>query len=215
MAIIEYIPLLASQLGVEFFDEKLSTLCMSWLGDTVFSIREAATKNLKKLTEVFGVSWASEAIIPKVMAMGQHPNYLYRMTTCFAISVSLLIYVASVILTLMKTLAPAIDLAVIEKSILPMMDRLVSDDIPNIRFNVAKSYAVLIDILKRLPAEGTILDLEKADSPSGASPRGDELIHGQILPNLEKLQQDGDVDVRYYSSKAAESISDDKMVTSP
>ncbi len=88
LAIIEYIPLLASQLGVDFFDEKLSTLCMSWLGDTVFSIREAATQNLKKLTEVFGVEWASEAIIPKVMAMGQHPNYLYRMTTCFAISVS-------------------------------------------------------------------------------------------------------------------------------
>lgn len=60
---------------------------MSWLGDTVFSIREAATQNLKKLTEVFGVDWASEAIIPKVMAMGQHPNYLYRMTTCFAITV--------------------------------------------------------------------------------------------------------------------------------
>lgn len=88
LAIIEYIPLLASQLGVKFFDEKLSSLCMGWLGDTVFSIREAATHNLKKLTEVFGVEWASEAIIPKVMAMGSHPNYLYRMTTCFAISVS-------------------------------------------------------------------------------------------------------------------------------
>lgn len=88
LAIIEYIPLLASQLGVKFFDEKLSNLCMSWLGDTVFSIREAATHNLKKLTEVFGVEWASEAIIPKVMAMGNHPNYLYRMTTAFAITVS-------------------------------------------------------------------------------------------------------------------------------
>ncbi len=62
---------------------------MSWLGDTVFSIREAATKNLKKLTEVFGVGWASNAIIPKVIVMGKHPNYLYRMTTCFAISVCL------------------------------------------------------------------------------------------------------------------------------
>lgn len=88
LAIIEYIPLLASQLGVKFFDEQLSNLCMGWLGDTVFSIREAATQNLKKLTEVFGVEWASQSIIPKVMAMGQHPNYLYRMTTCFAISVS-------------------------------------------------------------------------------------------------------------------------------
>ena len=87
LAIIEYIPLLAGQLGQDFFDDKLSTLCMSWLGDTVFSIREAATKNLKKLTEVFGVGWASNAIIPKVIVMGKHPNYLYRMTTCFAISV--------------------------------------------------------------------------------------------------------------------------------
>ena len=88
LAIIEYIPLLASQLGVEFFNAQLSTLCMGWLGDTVFSIREAATHNLKKLTEVFGVEWANSTIIPKVMARGNHPNYLYRMTTCFAISVS-------------------------------------------------------------------------------------------------------------------------------
>jgi serine/threonine-protein phosphatase 2A regulatory subunit A len=88
LAIIEYIPLLAKQLGVKFFDDQLSTLCMGWLGDTVFSIREAATTNLKKLTEVFGVEWASQSIIPKVAQMGQQANYLYRMTTCFAISVS-------------------------------------------------------------------------------------------------------------------------------
>ena len=86
-AIIEYIPLLATQLGVSFFDDKLGKLCMSWLGDTVFSIREAATINLKKLTEVFGVAWARTTIIPKVLAMGEHPNYLYRMTTIFAITV--------------------------------------------------------------------------------------------------------------------------------
>ena len=37
------------QLGVEFFDEKLSALCMTWLIDHVYAIREAATNNLKKL----------------------------------------------------------------------------------------------------------------------------------------------------------------------
>jgi len=88
LAIIDYIPLLASQLGVAFFDDKLGNLCMSWLGDNVYSIREAATVNLKKLTEVFGVEWAKTTIIPKVLAMGNHPNYLYRMTTIFAITVS-------------------------------------------------------------------------------------------------------------------------------
>ncbi|KAJ2389537.1 protein phosphatase 2A structural subunit, partial [Coemansia sp. RSA 2603] len=86
LAIIEYVPLIASQLGVQFFNEQLANLCMSWLGDPVFSIREAATINLKKLTEVFGVDWARSTIIPKILAMANHPNYLYRMTTIFAIT---------------------------------------------------------------------------------------------------------------------------------
>ncbi|KIW01240.1 uncharacterized protein PV09_07283 [Verruconis gallopava] len=193
LAIIEYVPLLASQLGVKFFDEKLSSLCMSWLGDTVFSIREASTQNLRKLTEVFGVEWASGAIVPKVIAMGQHPNYLYRMTTCFAIS----------------TLAPVLSLDVIQKSILPMMDTLVSDDIPNIRFNVAKSYAVLIDVLKRLPDDGsTVAAAEKEGKALGPSPKGQALIQDKIMPNLEKLQQDDDVDVRYFATTAAQKFND-------
>lgn len=99
-----------------------------------------------------------------------------------------------------------------------MMDRLVSDDIPNIRFNVAKSYAILIDVLKRLPdSETTILALEKSaqQSPSSApSPKGQDLIQHRILPNLEKLQQDDDVDVRYFATTAAGSVGD-RMVTSP
>ena len=35
LAIIEYIPLLALQLGVSFFDDKLRALCMNWLEDQV------------------------------------------------------------------------------------------------------------------------------------------------------------------------------------
>ncbi|KHO00825.1 protein phosphatase PP2A regulatory subunit A [Metarhizium album ARSEF 1941] len=187
LAIIEYIPLLASQLGVKFFDEKLSNLCMGWLGDTVFSIREAATHNLKKLTEVFGVEWASEQIIPKVMGMGSHPNYLYRMTTCFAIS----------------TLATVVSINVIAKSVLPMLDKMVDDDIPNIRFNVAKTYSVLINALRRLPDEGTLYSLEKEGADIVPSPRGQELIQQRVLPNLTKLQKDDDVDVRYFATTAA------------
>ncbi|KAG8161834.1 hypothetical protein KVR01_008821 [Diaporthe batatas] len=202
LAIIEYIPLLASQLGVKFFDEQLSALCMGWLGDTVFSIREAATHNLKKLTEVFGVEWASEAIIPKVMAMGNHPNYLYRMTTCFAIT----------------TLATVVSMDVIAKSILPMLDKLVVDDIPNIRFNVAKTYAVLIDVLQRLPDEGTVYQLEKSGETKAPSPQGQELIQQRVIPSLEKLQKDDDVDVRYFATTAAAVVTGsggEPMNTSP
>ncbi|KAL9619005.1 MAG: hypothetical protein Q9160_006326 [Pyrenula sp. 1 TL-2023] len=199
LAIIEYIPLLASQLGVKFFDEQLSTLCMSWLGDTVFSIREAATQNLKKLTEVFGVKWANDAIVPKVVAMGKHPNYLYRMTTCFAITI----------------LAPVVTLDIIKESILPILDQLVGDPIPNIRFNTAKSYAVLIDTLRRLPADGTLSDLESANGKPQPSSKGRDLIDQKITPNLEKLQQDEDVDVRYFATTAAGGGPGDVMSTSP
>jgi serine/threonine-protein phosphatase 2A regulatory subunit A len=75
----------------------------------------------------------------------------------------------------------------------------VSDDIPNIRFNVAKSYGVLIDTLKRLPEEGTIGESD----PPAPGPRNQSIIQQQILPNLEKLQQDEDVDVRYFATTAA------------
>jgi len=95
-----------------------------------------------------------------------------------------------------------------------MMVRLVSDDIPNIRFNVAKSYQILIGTLKRLPAEGTIISMEKSGQTLPPSPRGQDIIEQQILPNLEKLQQDDDVDVRYFATTAAGSISD-AMATSP
>ncbi|KAG1812761.1 uncharacterized protein BJ212DRAFT_1301259 [Suillus subaureus] len=54
---------------IELAKNKPWNLCMSWLGDTVFSICEFAPMNLKKLTEVFNVDWAKVQIVPKVMDM--------------------------------------------------------------------------------------------------------------------------------------------------
>ena len=82
------------------------------------------------------------------------------------------------------------------------MDRLVSDPIPNIRFNVAKSYAVIIDTLKKLPEKGTIAESESSITKVSPSPKGQQLIDSSIIPNLEKLQQDSDVDVRFFATIA-------------
>lgn len=92
---------------------------------------------------------------------------------------------------------------VIAKSILPMLEKLTDDEIPNIRFNVAKTYSVLIGVLRRLPDQGTIYTLEQANKPFTASPRGQQLIDERIMPCLEKLQKDDDVDVRYFATMAA------------
>jgi serine/threonine-protein phosphatase 2A regulatory subunit A len=102
-----------------------------------------------------------------------------------------------------QTLASVVSMDVIAKSILPMLDKLVLDEIPNIRFNVAKTFAKLIEVLRRLPEQGTVYSLEKAGGNIVPSPRGMELIQQRILPNLEKLQKDDDVDVRYFATTAA------------
>ena len=95
-----------------------------------------------------------------------------------------------------------------------MMDKLVNDDIPNIRFNVAKSYKILIDVLRRLPEQGVLADIEAGKAPappSGGSSKSIDLINNSIMPNLEKLQQDDDVDVRYFATTAAQSYTGEGM----
>jgi serine/threonine-protein phosphatase 2A regulatory subunit A len=109
---------------------------------------------------------------------------------------------------------------VIAENILPMLDKMVEDEIPNIRFNVAKTYAVLITSLRRLPEQGTLYSLEKEGNEIVPSPRGQELIQQKITPNLEKLQKDEDVDVRYFATTAgadpaSQAAGGEPMNTSP
>ncbi|XP_035168385.1 serine/threonine-protein phosphatase 2A 65 kDa regulatory subunit A alpha isoform-like, partial [Oxyura jamaicensis] len=109
--------------GVEFFDEKLNSLCMAWLVDHVYAIREAATSNLRKLVERFGQDWAQGTIVPKVLAMATDPNYLHRMTTLFCINV----------------LSEVCGQEITTKQMLPTVLRMAADAVANVRFNVAKS----------------------------------------------------------------------------
>ncbi|KAL0281819.1 UNVERIFIED_CONTAM: protein phosphatase PP2A regulatory subunit A, partial [Sesamum radiatum] len=46
----------------------------------VYSIRDAAANNLKRLAEEFGPDWAMQHIVPQVLDMVNNPHYLYRMT---------------------------------------------------------------------------------------------------------------------------------------
>jgi len=164
LAIIEYIPLLAAQLGVEFFDEKLSSLCMQWLGDSVHSVRYAATANLRKLTEVFGIEWAQTHVLPKILSLYSHPNYLYRMTTLHAVTV----------------LSPAVGPDILNNVLLPLVVRMATDPVPNIRFNVAKTLQSLMALL-------------------------DSTATSRVGQALEKLSQDTDQDVRFFAKKAISS----------
>lgn len=132
LAIIERIALLGKQLGKKFFEEngKLGELCIRWLGDCVFSIREAAVMNLKNLTEVFGVEWAKGHIVKQVLEMyDKSTNYLLRMTALHAIGV----------------LSQVVGVDIVEETFLPIVtDRASRDPVPNVRFCCAKTLNAVI-----------------------------------------------------------------------
>jgi serine/threonine-protein phosphatase 2A regulatory subunit A len=176
LAIIDYIPSLAKQLGVSIFDEELGELVMSWLWDSVYSIREAAVNNLEKLTEIFGSDWANEEIISRILKADSTSlsNFVYRLTSLFTLSRLILV----------------VDENIIIDRILPFIDELSNDQVPNIRFNVAKSYLTISQAL-----------LKKNDSPETVN-----FIKEKIIPTVEKLKADTDVDVKYFANQSYNGI---------
>lgn len=190
LAIIEYIPKLADQLGVSFFNDELLSLCMSWLWDPVFAIRDAAVTNLKELTTIFGSSWAEREIVDRLLNNKfetiddekiDYSNFIIRITCLFAIT----------------KLVPVIDYEVIVNKLLPFIDNLVTDAVPNIRFNIAKSFLVIVQRFNE------INDAKKAVTKDEFT----KLIKNDIIPNLEKLLNDNDDDVRFFASKSIQEIS--------
>ncbi|PVH15473.1 uncharacterized protein CXQ87_003314 [Candidozyma duobushaemuli] len=187
LAIIEYIPKLATQLGVEFFNKELLTLCTSWLWDPVFAVRDAAVNNLKDLTTIFGSQWAEVSIITHLLNIRDEKigdedvdkepvnfsSFIIRITCLFAIT----------------KLTPELEPSVITKKILPFIHSLIADPVPNLRFNVAKSYLVAAEAL----AKSDYAEKNK-------------VIETEIVPNVNVLVNDSDVDVRYYGQKSLDSI---------
>lgn len=84
---------------------------------------------------------------------------------------------------MIKTIAPSLNLEIIQNEILEALLHLATDSIPNIRFNVAKSMEVLAVTY-------------------GSTSEGKALIAEKVVPVLEELKADSDADVRYYAAHA-------------
>ncbi|CAN4088862.1 unnamed protein product [Withania somnifera] len=139
-AMIEFIPVLASQLGVSIYNDKLATLCMQWLKDKVYTIRDTAAQNLKRLAEIFGQEWASEHVIPQVLNMVDDKCSLYRMNVLHAL----------------QNLAPVMGSEITCSQFLPVILAASKDSVPNVRFNVAKVLKSLASVVDQSVVEKSI-----------------------------------------------------------
>ena len=167
LAIIEHMPLLAGQLGREVFESKLSELVLGWLSDSVYAIREQACKNVTKLAEYFGESWIDQCLFPHLQQLSGETSYLRRLTSIFAVN----------------DLISILNLKQISSIVLPILEQSSKDEVPNVRFNVAKSFRLINERM-----EG--LDLENSDIP------------GKTKTILDVLKEDSDPDVKYYAEES-------------
>ncbi|KAH0678135.1 hypothetical protein KY284_019220 [Solanum tuberosum] len=128
--------------------------------ELVYSIRDAAANNLKRLAEEFGPEWAIQHIIPQgfkhvislqVLDVINNSHYLYRMTILRAISL----------------LAPVMGSEITCSKLLPVVITAAKDIVPNVKFNVAKVLQSLIPVVDQSVAEKTIRSslVELAEDP--------------------------------------------------
>mmetsp|Transcript_8059 Transcript_8059/g.20655 ORF Transcript_8059/g.20655 Transcript_8059/m.20655 type:complete len:601 (+) Transcript_8059:47-1849(+) len=163
LATIELLPLVSKQLGVEYFEAQLLDKCLAALTDSVFCVRSAAVEVVRQLTVEFGAEWSKAQLIPQVMSVASEGGS-YNARLVVALSIKRLVDVCSD--------------DIVTDFFLPMVEQMRTDDVANIRFNVAQI------IVKLLPHV----------SPGA--------FHERIKPAITALLDDGDRDVVFFAKKA-------------
>uniref|UniRef100_A0A8I5US88 Protein phosphatase 2 scaffold subunit Abeta n=1 Tax=Pongo abelii TaxID=9601 RepID=A0A8I5US88_PONAB len=124
LAIIEYMPLLAGQLGVEFFDEKLNSLCMAWLVD-----HAAQTRNifLLALSEACGQEITTKQMLPIVLKMAGDQVANVR----FNVAKSL------------QKIGPILDTNALQGEVKPVLQKLGQDEDMDVKYFAQEAISVL------------------------------------------------------------------------
>ena len=177
LAVLENIPVLAKHFGVDFFNDKLVSLCTKWLIDDIHSIRKAAAVNFKKLTDLFGEGWVTKEITPKIEKMHLSTAYSQRMTCCYVL----------------QLIIPELTTSTIGSVALPIVTALAGDAVANIRFSVAKTIHAAVTTLNKRLSRST-----------GAAPERE--LMSKLDPILSMLCEDSDRDVRFYAEKVSRNL---------
>ncbi|KAH9259782.1 hypothetical protein BASA81_002204 [Batrachochytrium salamandrivorans] len=143
---IAHLPVLAKQMELAYFEANLMDICVHFLSDQVFTVREAGAGLVMQICKVFGTEWTLKKIVPSVQALKLTNNYLYRLTAVRS----------------MEVLMQAVDAEVTNRVLIPFILSLANDPVPNVRFGVckalkrtklAKDHAEVKECLQRLTVD--------------------------------------------------------------
>eukprot|EP00981_Chlorochromonas_danica_P006292 scaffold1355_cov154-Ochromonas_danica.AAC.10 len=148
LAVIEHMPMIARQLGQQFFSAQLVNLCLHWLSDRVFFVRKAAAQTICKLTVLFGPDWATSFIIPALTTLRQTSASSQRLTI-LSVAQALLVEDS---LSLDSSMGTALIALVLE---------LAADPVANVRLTTAKILGQLLTRGDRGDIKSMLLKLSK------------------------------------------------------
>ncbi|KAH0878549.1 hypothetical protein HID58_065943 [Brassica napus] len=135
-------------IGIDLLSQSLLPAIVELAEDRhwrVYSIREAAANNLKRLAEEFGPEWAMQHLVPHVLEMVSNPHYLHRMMVLRAISL----------------MDPVLGSEITCSKFLPVVVEASKDRVPNVKFNVAKLLQSLIPIVVEKTIRQCLVDLSE------------------------------------------------------
>ena len=114
----EIIPTIARIVKKKIFLENIMPICLKWLTDQVFAIRQNACKILKRLYNIFKGEDFEKKLISKLNSMVKTESYLIRIT---------------VVLLIKEFLIDEYELDFMEKKLFPILAKLSNDKISNVR----------------------------------------------------------------------------------
>ena len=106
-------------------------ICIKWLTDPVYAIRQKACKIMKRLYDIFKGEDFEKKLLNKISSMAKSDSYLLRIT---------------VVILIREFLIDEYELDFMEKKLFPYISKLSDDKIPNVR----QACSVVIKKLVRL-----------------------------------------------------------------
>ncbi|MBW0494723.1 hypothetical protein O181_034438 [Austropuccinia psidii MF-1] len=193
-------------IGIELLSQALLPAIMELSEDKQWRVRQAIIEYIPLLATQLGVSFFNEQLADLCMTWLNDAVFsiresatinLRKLTEVFGVEWAKVTILPKVLamaddsnylhrmttIFAIRTMAPALDVEVIKGPVLDTVIRLVTDPIPNIRFNVAKAFQTLATTI-------------------AGQPDGKEVARDRILPNLAKLRDDNDADVKYFAEEA-------------
>ena len=114
----ETIPVFARIVKRKLFLESIMPICIKWLTDPVYAIRERSCKIMKRLYDIYKGEDFEKKLLNKISSMSKNDSYLIRIT---------------VVLLIKEFLVNEYELDFMEKRLFPYISKLSNDKIPNVR----------------------------------------------------------------------------------